>query len=144
MTKLVYVDDNALDSGIVAQGAYLDEKGNLTLGQFIKDNDGVIRKVIKNGNLNPITTFYLQGASNSEQMLPKDLSKEVMSRKGGMIERELSGGLDKDKNPLPARHVVAVFTFVESRGLGQYDPRSYDCKIIKDGSVAKLEGEYIR
>ena len=50
--------------------------------------------------------------------------------------------LDENKQKLPPRIVEVEFIFNEDRGLSQHDPRAYDCRIIKDGTVARLEGEF--
>ena len=140
--KLVYCDTKKLNAGIVAPAVYLDNNGIPVTTQVQKDTNGVIRRVIKNGNLNPISTFYLQGGNNSEQMISKATSKEVMEKHGGQFTLELSGGLNENKEKLPPRIVEVEFTFNEARGLPYNDPRAYDCRIIKDGTVARLEGEF--
>lgn len=140
--KLVYCDNKKLEAGLVAPAVYINEVGLPVTIQVMKDNNGIIRRVVKNGNLNPISTFFLQGARNDQQMIKKEVSKEVMEKKGGIYKLELSGGLTENKEKLPPRIVEVEFTFNESRGLSQYDPRAYDCRIIKDGTVARLEGEF--
>ena len=140
--KLVYCDNKKLNSGLVAPAVYINELGLPVTIQVMKDSNGVIRRVVKNGNLNPISNFYLQGGNNAEQMISKATSKEIMEHKGGTYTLELSGGLDENKQKLPPRIVEVEFTFNEERGLSQHDPRAYDCRIIKDGTVARLEGEF--
>ena len=141
-TKLIYVNKDLLNSGRVSPAVYLDDNGLPITIQVKKDSEGVIRRVIKNGNLNPISTFYLQGGNNAEQMISKATSKEVMEKKGGKYTLELSGGLNENKEKLPPRIVKVEFTYVEGRGLPTNDPRAYDCKILEDGTTARLEGEY--
>lgn len=141
MIKLAWCDVDTLNNGGVAYAMYI-EGGKPVNIQVVKDKDGIIKRVIRNGSLNPISHIYLQGATNDCQMLRKELSKKVIDNGGGKVSIELSGGLDNNKQPLPPRIVEVEYTYNEAYGLPKTDPRAYDDKIVKDGTTARLEGEF--
>ena len=135
--KLTWCDTDTLNKGGVAS-AMIFNNGIMTRLQVKLDN-GIIRQVVKNANLNQYNHVYLQGGNDSINLSKKD-SIEVMKNGGGEViincKYTDNDGIQHDR-PIKVR-----FTFNDKLGLPTNDPRAYDNEILSDAGGGYLEGEY--